>query len=171
MGGAREAVANVLVALAEDLQVQRQHQRAATGGLGAIDQAADEIAVFHHVELKPERLAGVLGDVFDRADAHRRQRERDAEFLRGARRLDFTVGVLHAGQADRRQRHRHGHRLADHRAGDRALGDVDRDPLAQLDVVEVGFVGAVGGLGPGAGIGVVVKHARHATPRIVSANP
>ena len=43
----------------------------------------------------------------------------------------------------------------------RARLDVDRDALAQLDLLEVGLVGAVGALGPRAGIGVVVEHARH----------
>jgi hypothetical protein len=69
------------------------------GGLAALDHAGHGVAVAHHVELEPERRAGVFGDVLDRADAHRRQRERDAELLGRARRVDLAVGVLHAGQA------------------------------------------------------------------------
>ena len=56
LGRRGQAVLQVLVALAEDLQVERQHQRRAVGGLGALDQALDEVAVAHHVELEPERL-------------------------------------------------------------------------------------------------------------------
>ena len=44
---------------------------------------------------------------------------------------------------------------------ERAVLHVDRDALAQLDLLEVGLVGAVGALGPRAGVGVVVEHARH----------
>ena len=45
---------------------------------------------------------------------------------------------------------------------ERAVVHVDRDALAQLDALEVALVGAVGALGPRAGVGVVVEHARHA---------
>ena len=55
LGRRGQAVLEVLVALAEDLQVERQHQRAALRGAGALDQALDEVAVAHHVELEPER--------------------------------------------------------------------------------------------------------------------
>ena len=94
----------------------------AAGGLGAVDQALDEVAVAHHVELEPERLRRGAGDVLDRADAHRRQRERDAELLRRARGEDLAVGVLHAGQPDRRDRHRHRDVGADHRRADACVG-------------------------------------------------
>jgi hypothetical protein len=80
LGRRGQAVLDVLVALAQDLQVQRQHQRRAVGGLGAVDQALDEVAVAHHVQLEPERVAArVLGHVLDRADAHGGQRERHAK--------------------------------------------------------------------------------------------
>ena len=161
--GSAHAVFQVLVALADDLQVQREHQRRAFGGLGAFDQAFDEIAVADHVNLKPERVvAGAGGHVFDRADAHGGERERHAKGLGRARRQNLTVGVLHAGQPDRGQRHRHRHRLTHHGAGELAIVHVDAHPLAQLDLLEIGFVGAVGALGPRAGIGIVVEHARHA---------
>ena len=162
-GRGREAVLDVLVALAEDLQIQRQHQCGAAGGLRAVDQAIDEVAVAHHVELEPERLVGVLGHVLDRADAHRRERERHAGLGGGPRRQDLAVGVLHAGEPGRRERDRHTDRLSDHRARERAVRHVDGDALAQLDLGEVRLVGAVGALRPGAGVGVVVEHARNAS--------
>ena len=134
LGRRGQAVLQVLVALAEDLQVEREHQRAAVGRLGAVDQPLDEVAVAHHVELEPERRLGVRGDVLDRADAHRRQRERDAELLGRARREDLAVGVLHAGQAGRRDRHRHRDRPGrPSSCAMRAVLHVDRDALAQLD--------------------------------------
>ena len=74
-GRGAQAVADIVVALAENLQVQGQHQCAAAGIFGSIDQATDEIAVLHHVKLEPEGFAGVFGYIFDRADAHGRQGE------------------------------------------------------------------------------------------------
>jgi hypothetical protein len=111
LGRRGQAVLQVLVALADHLQVQRQHQRAALGHLAALDHAGHGLAVAHHVELEPERRRGVLRDVLDRADAHGRQRERDAELLGRLGRLDLAVGALHAGQAHRRDAHRHLHVL------------------------------------------------------------
>ncbi len=156
-----QAVLQVLVALADHLQVEREHQRAALRDAGALDHAGHRLAVAHHVELEPEGRAGVRRDVLDRADAHGRERERDAELLSRARGVDLAVGVLHAGQADRGDGHRHLHRLADHRGGERAAFHVHGHALAQLDLLEVLAVGAVGAFGPGARIGVVVEHARH----------
>ena len=125
-----------------------------------------KLAVAHHVELEPERLLGVRGDVLDRADAHRRERERDAELLGRARGEDLAVGVLHAGQADRRQRHRHRDVLADHRrARACAFSMLTATRWRSLMLREVALVGAVGALGPRAGVGVVVEHARHALLR------
>src|SRR5882762_2035822 len=86
----------VAMALAEHLQVDREHQRAALGGGGALDQRLDEAAVLHHVELEPERLAGGLRHVLDRADRHGGERERNAGRLRRATRQDLAVAVLHA---------------------------------------------------------------------------
>jgi hypothetical protein len=40
LGRRAQAVLQILVALAEDLQVERQHQRRAAGRLGAVDQAS-----------------------------------------------------------------------------------------------------------------------------------
>ena len=56
----REPVLQVLVALPEDLQVERQHQRRDIGGLGAFNQALGELPVPHDVELEPERMGLVL---------------------------------------------------------------------------------------------------------------
>ena len=148
------------MALAQDLQVQREHQGAAVRGLGAVDQALDEALVLHHVQLEPEALSGMLGHIFDGADAHGREGERYPELARCAGGQDLAVGVLHAGQSGRGQCHRHGDRLADHGAGGAAVFHVHGHALAELDLVEVAFVVAVGALGPGAAVGIVVKHAR-----------
>src|SRR5207244_1069599 len=103
-GRRAQPVLQVLVPLRQDLQIERQHQRGAAGGSGALDQALDEPAVPHHVQLEPERRLRVRGDVLDRADAHRRQRERNAEALGGASRQDLAVCMLHARESgsDRR---------------------------------------------------------------------
>ncbi|SCB44628.1 hypothetical protein GA0061101_11958 [Rhizobium lusitanum] len=160
--GCGEAVADIVVALAEDLQVGRQHQRRAFCRLGTTDEVQDEVAILHDVELEPERLLRHGGDVFDGADAHRRQREWNAEFLCRARRQHLAVGVLHAGEARRCQRYRHGGVLADHGRFQRTIGHIDENALAQLDLGEVRLVGVIGRFRPRTGIGVLEEHLRHA---------
>ena len=99
----RHAVLDVGVALSDHLQVDGQHQRAAFGRDGALDQGLDEAAVFHDVELKPERLVDALSDILDRADRHRAQREGNAGGLSGTAGVNLAVAKLHAGQPHRRQ--------------------------------------------------------------------
>ena len=70
--------------------------------------------------------------------------------------------MLHAGEACRRNGHRHGHLLANHGGGRAAAFHVDRHTLAQLDFLKIAFVGAVGAFCPRAAIGIVIEHARHA---------
>ena len=157
-----QAVFQIFVALADHLQVEREHQRAALRNLAAVDHAGHGLAVAHHVELEPERRARVLRNVLDRADAHRAQRERDAELLGRAGSVDFAIGMLHAGQAHRGDADRHLGVDTHHLGRGAAVLHVHRDTLAQLDLLEIAGVGAVGALGPAARIGVVVEHARHA---------
>jgi hypothetical protein len=84
------------VALPEHLQINSQDQRAAFCGDCALDQRLDEAAVLHDVKLKPERPGDIGGNVFDRADRHRAQRERNAGSLCRAAGDDFAVAMLHA---------------------------------------------------------------------------
>ncbi len=116
----------------------REHQRAAFGRRGALDQRFDEAAIAHHVELEPERLAVACGHVLDRADRHGRERERDAGGLRGTAGENLAVAVLHAAQPDRRERERQRDFLAEDGGGELALRHVDQHALAQLDVLEIG---------------------------------
>ncbi len=155
-------VLDVLVALAEHLEIERKHQRGAVRGLGAVDKPADEIPVPHDVELEHEGGRAVGGHILDRADAHRRQAERDAEPGGRTCRKDLAIRMLHAGEAGGGERHGHRHIHAEHLRADGALVDVDRHALAQLVPVEVGRVGAVGALCPGARVRIVIEHARHA---------
>ena len=55
---------------AEHFQIDGQHQCAALRRRRALDQFADEAAVAHHVELKPERLVDGGRHVLDRIDRH-----------------------------------------------------------------------------------------------------
>ena len=157
----RHAVLDVAVALAEHLQIDGEHQRAAFGRRGARHQFADKAAVAHDVELEPERLVDRRGDVLDRADRHGRQRERNAGRLRGAAGENFAVAVLHAAQPDRRQDQRQRRRLAEDGGRGRARGNVDQDALAQLDGFEIGAVGAQRLLGIGAAVGIFEERPRH----------
>ena len=166
LGRCGKAVFEVLMALADDLQVQREHQRRAFRGLGPVDQALHELAVADHIDLEPERVAvGAGSHVLDGADAHRGQGEGHAKLLGCARRQDLAISMLHASEADGRQRDRHGHVLPDHLRARAAVFHVDCHALAQLDLLEVGLVGAVGALGPAARIGIVVEHAWNALLR------
>src|SRR5690625_5059340 len=81
----RQTIAQVLVTLPENLQIERYDQRGTACGLCATDEIIHERPVAHDIELEPERRASRrLGDVFDRADAHGRKRERNAGGARGA---------------------------------------------------------------------------------------
>ncbi len=70
--------------------------------------------------------------------------------------------MLHTRQAGWCKSDRHGNFLADHRTFEGTIGHVDRNTLAQLDLAEILFVGAIGAFGPCTGIGVVEKHFRYA---------
>ena len=149
LGRCAETVFQILVALAQDLQVQRQHQRRAVSRTGTLDETLDEVAVLHDVELKPERMAiRALVHILDGADAHRRQRKGDAEFFRCPGSQNFSIGVLHAGQACRGDRDRHRDLFTDHRGRRAALLHVDQDALAQLDLLKIALVGTIGAFGP-----------------------
>ena len=156
-----QAVPDIAVALAEDLQIDGEHQRAAFGGGGSFDQGADETAVLHDVKLEPERLVDGGRDVLDRADRHGREAKRDSGLLRGAASEDLAVTVLHAAKPDRRQRQRQRHRFAEDGGVRAPLGDVDENPLPQLDAFEIGAVGIQRLFGIGAAVGVVEERPRH----------
>ena len=63
-------------------------------------------------------------------------------------------------EADRRERERQRHRLADDGGGEIAARHVDQHALAQLDPLEIGAVGAQRLLRIGAGLGIVEEHPR-----------
>ena len=104
------------MALPKNLQIQRQNQSGALGRLGAINEIVDEVAILHDIQLEPERPGCNRCDVFDRADAHRRQSERNAKFFSRLRCQHFAIRVLHACQTGRCQRDGHRNLLANHGA-------------------------------------------------------
>src|SRR5208282_6070273 len=75
LGRNGHAVLDIAMALAEHLQIDREHQRAAFGRGRTLDQGAREAAILHDVELKPERLVDGFRDILDRADRHGREAE------------------------------------------------------------------------------------------------
>ena len=79
----------------------------------------------------------------------------------GVRRQDLAVAVLHAAEADRRERERRRHFLPDDGGGEAARGDVHQHALAQRDRFEVGAIGAQRFLVIGAAVGVIEKGARN----------
>ena len=81
--------------------------------------------------------------------------------LRGAAGMNLAVAMLHAEQADRRQDQRHRGGLAEDRGGEIALGDVDQDALAELDLLQILGIGAQRVLGIGAAVGIVEERLRN----------
>ena len=161
-GRCGQTVLDVLVALAENLQVERQHQRFAIRIVSPLDERLDEAPVAHDVKLKPEGRGGVLRHFLDGTDRHGGQRERNAECFGGLGSGDLAIGVLHARQAHRGKRHGHGHVAPDHRRLYRPLADIDGDALAQFVFGKGVRVVAVCAFRIGTGIRVVVEHAGHA---------
>src|SRR5260370_657074 len=66
----REAVAGIAPALAQHLQIEREHERGTLRGSRTIDELLIETSVLHEVLLKPERLPRRRSNVFDRANRH-----------------------------------------------------------------------------------------------------
>ena len=66
--------------------------------------------------------------------------------------------MLHACQASRCDGHWHGYFLTNHGGGCTATFHVDCHTLAQLDFLEITFVGAVSAFCPRAAVGIVVEH-------------
>src|SRR4029077_6633077 len=149
-----QAVLDVAVALAEDLQIDSEDERAAFGGGGALDPPAHEAAILHDIELEPEWLCHRRRHVLDRADRHGGKAERDARFLRRPAGEDLAVAVLHAAKPDRRQGKRQRGRFAQDRGARAAPGDIDQDALAQPDALEIGAVGLESLLCIGAAVGI-----------------
>ncbi|MNY29606.1 hypothetical protein D3C86_1636580 [compost metagenome] len=143
------------------MQVEGQHQRRASGGLGAVDQIVDEVTILHHVKLKPEGFRGDRGDILYGADAHGGEREGHAEFLRRLCGQHFAIGMLHAREAGGGECYRHGHLLADHFGRQRPVGHIHQHALAQLYLRKILLIGAVGAFRPSAAIGVIEKHFWH----------
>jgi hypothetical protein len=112
-------------------------------------------------ELEPERLVDGGRDILDRADRHRALGEGNAGGLRRAAGMNLAIAVLHAEQPDRRQDERHRGGLAQNIGLQIALGDVDQNALAELDLLQVVAIGAQRLLRVGAAIGVVEKRLGH----------
>ena len=158
----RHAVLDVAMALAEHLQIDGEHQRAAFRGRGALDQGADEAAVADHIELEPERL------------------RRPPAATSSIEQIDIvdSVNGMPAACAARQARISPSPCCMPHSPiGASASGsdtfsprmvversrcdDVDQHALAQLDALQVVAVGAQRLLRIGAGIGIVEERARH----------
>jgi hypothetical protein len=142
------------VALAQNLQIDSEHEGAAPRRDRALDQRADEAAILHHIELEPERLADRFRHVLDRADRHRAEAKRNAGRVRRAAGQNLPVAVLHATESDRREGDRKLGRLADNGRSELPLRYVDEHPLAQPQALEIVAVGSQRFLRVGAVIGI-----------------
>jgi hypothetical protein len=160
--GSGEAVLDVAMALSDDLEIKGKNQRRTPRRLCTVDQTPDEVAILHNVELKPEWLFCVGGNILDRADAHGRKRVWNSRFRRSARDENLTVTALHSNNAGWSQRDRHVDRLPHHRSGKRAIRHINSYALSKLDPREVRLVCLVGAASPRARIDIVVEHPRDA---------
>ena len=162
-GWSRQAIFDVFVTLAEDLQIERDLQCRAVGRFRTVNQALNEIPIPHHIDLKPKWMTVCrLGNVFDRANTHRGQSEGDAKSLRRQCTKNLTICMLHTRQACWGNGHRHTDGLANHGRARGAPFHVDGNTLTQFDFLKIFAVCAIRAFRPRAGIAVVVKHLRRA---------
>ncbi|MNZ75338.1 hypothetical protein D3C78_938120 [compost metagenome] len=150
----------VTVAGARYRHVDGEHQGGDTGGFRPLQGIAHETAVLEDVELEPHRTIDGRSDFLDRADRHRRHREGDALGRGRTGSLDFAASGVHAGQADRRQGHRHAQRFVEQLGLKAQLGHVFQHALAQGDAGQVFDVVTQRVLGVGATVGVVEQKRR-----------
>ena len=132
-----KAVFNIAVALAEYLQIGRQNQRRAIRRFRPLDEVFHKFAVTHHIQLEPERLAGIFRYILNRTNGHGGKRKRHAEFLRRFRRENLAIGIHHAGKTGGGDSDRHFYRLANHRRLQRAVSHIDQHALLEFDGVKI----------------------------------
>ena len=92
----------------------------------------DDLAAYAPIEREPAHAHYRGRDILNRADRHGAHRIGDAGGFCRAAGEDLAVGPLHAAEADRRQRHRQRHRLAEDRRCGVAPLDASDDVLVQL---------------------------------------
>ncbi|MNN28245.1 hypothetical protein D3C81_1418070 [compost metagenome] len=163
----RPAHARMRIAItrARHRHVHGEHQRGDAGRLRALQRVAHEAAITQHVQLEPHRPLDRRCHFFNRAHRHRGQGERHATAVGGTRGLHFTATRIHAGQADRCQRHRHRQFFAEQFGFQAQLGHVAQHALAQCDVGQIGNIAPERVLGVRAAIDVVEQERRQATLR------
>ena len=136
---------------AEQAGVERNDEGGETGGFGAAEEAAGEVAVAAPVELKKTRgVAHGGGDFLD--GAGRLATEGEGNFPRsgGAGGGEFALGVVELVEADGGDDERGGRGLAVDRRGEGARGDVGEHARHDAPRGEVGAVGGDGFLLAGA---------------------
>ena len=129
-GRGGQSVLEVLVTLAQQLQINGDDGRRAFGVLGAVKEPLHEVVILKGVDLHPERLGRVFGHVFDRTDRHGGQAVGHSKRLSGFGRFDLTIEMLHAGEANRGQCYRHRHIFTNHLCLGCAAFHIDGHALA-----------------------------------------
>ncbi len=150
----------IAIARARHRHVDRKDQRLNPRRLRAFERVAHEAAILQHIELEPDRRAGLALHLVDRADRYRRQGEGHLLGRCCARGLNLTASCIHAGQPDRSQHHRHAKRLAKQGSGKIDVGNIAQHPLAQRHVGQVGDVMAKRMFGIGATVDIVEQERR-----------
>ena len=114
------------------LQIDRQHEHRAAGGLGPLDNRARDVPIVGRIELLPHRRAS-LGD--DRLDGRGGERGQDLQMLLRARRFghgDLSVRMERLLVADRREHDRTGPRGAEDPHAHVDVPHIDQAPDPQL---------------------------------------
>ena len=143
-----QPIADILVTLSHDLQIQCDHQCRAFRLARTIDQPPDKIAVTHHIKLEPEWRTAMRRHILNRTDRHCRQGERHTKIGRRLCRQYFPISILHAGQPGWCQRHRHGGCFAKHRHFGVAGADINGDTLTEFYRLQIIFICPIGGFRP-----------------------
>ncbi|MNI11490.1 hypothetical protein D3C73_646370 [compost metagenome] len=132
---------------------------------GPLQRIAHEGSVLQHIELEPYRPAATVDHFLHRADADSGQDVGHAGGAGGASHLHLAPSRRHAAQADGRQRHRHGHLLAEQLGRQAQARDVAQDALTQRHARQIIDIVAQRLLGEGAAIDIVEQEARQTTAR------
>ena len=128
---------------AGDEGVDGEHDRAVARRLGALDEAARQLAVVRPVELEPaRRVAARLGDLLEREVRVGAGDHRHAERRRRAGARQFALLVDDLLHADRGEQQRRRRRRADQLGREVALGDVAQHARHDLAPLEGRAVGA-----------------------------
>ena len=131
-----EPVQALAFAVADGRHVDGDDHRPVARAAGALDQAADQLAIAPRIQLEPMRHASRSRDLLDRVSAGAGEDESGARVLGAASDGDVALPVREAVEAGRGHEHREGERLALELGRQVVVGVAGEHALAQPPVPE-----------------------------------